>query len=75
MEEVTSVERCGEREHATPLLLLRCADEFELQEIADALAIPLGTVKSRLHQALQHLRADPRLARFFADGNASRPER
>lgn len=49
------------------VVLLRFADGFELQEIADALAIPLGTVKSRLHQALAHLRADPRLARLFAE--------
>lgn len=48
------------------VLLLRFADGFELEEIADALAIPLGTVKSRLHQALAHLRGDPRLARLFA---------
>lgn len=49
------------------VLMLRFADGLELQEIADALAIPLGTVKSRLHQALGHLRADPRLARLFAE--------
>lgn len=48
------------------VLLLRFADGFELEEIAVALAIPLGTVKSRLHQALAHLRGDPRLARLFA---------
>ena len=30
------------------VLLLRYYQEFSLQEIADALQIPLGTVKSRL---------------------------
>jgi RNA polymerase sigma-70 factor (ECF subfamily) len=47
------------------VLLLRFSEGFELQEIAAALAIPLGTVKSRMHQALEQLRLDPRLARFF----------
>ena len=43
----------GERE----VVLLRFADDFDLKEIAEALAIPLGTVKSRLHGALEKLRA------------------
>lgn len=47
------------------LVLLRFVDGFELAEIAGVLAIPLGTVKSRLHQALANLRGDPRVARFF----------
>jgi RNA polymerase sigma-70 factor (ECF subfamily) len=38
------------------LLLLRYADGLDLREISDALEIPLGTVKSRLHQALSALR-------------------
>jgi RNA polymerase sigma-70 factor, ECF subfamily len=38
------------------VLLLRFADDLSLQQIADALAIPLGTAKSRLHNALQALR-------------------
>ena len=42
------------------VLLLRFEDGFSLEEIADALEIPLGTVKSRLHIALNTLRDDPR---------------
>jgi RNA polymerase sigma-70 factor (ECF subfamily) len=42
------------------VLMLRFMEEFSLEEIAEALAIPLGTVKSRLHHALKALREDPR---------------
>ena len=45
----------GQRE----VLLLRFVDGLELAEIATALEIPLGTVKSRLHQALERLRREP----------------
>ncbi len=38
------------------VVLLRFADGLELQEIAEALQVPLGTVKSRLHSALEILR-------------------
>jgi RNA polymerase sigma-70 factor (ECF subfamily) len=38
------------------VLLLRYADDRSLAQIADALAIPLGTVKSRLHAALAALK-------------------
>jgi RNA polymerase sigma-70 factor (ECF subfamily) len=45
---------------ATPLqqevLLLRFADGLDLAEIAEALRVPLGTVKSRLHNAIEALR-------------------
>lgn len=47
------------------VLLLRFVDGFSLEEIADALAIPLGTVKSRLHNALKTLRNDPRTLSWF----------
>ena len=43
------------------VLLLRFVADLPLQEIAVALAIPLGTVKSRLHIALDRLRQDPAL--------------
>lgn len=36
---------------------LRARDGLSLEEIAEALEVPLGTVKSRLHAALQKLRA------------------
>lgn len=48
------------------VLLLRFVDDFSLEEIARALEIPLGTVKSRLHHAIAALREDPRTARYFA---------
>lgn len=39
------------------VLELRLRDELSYEEIADVLQIPLGTVRSRLHTALQRLRA------------------
>jgi RNA polymerase sigma-70 factor (ECF subfamily) len=47
------------------VLILRFADDLSLQEIATALEIPLGTVKSRLHHALASLRANPALKNHF----------
>ena len=47
------------------VLLLRFADDLSLEEIGDTLGIPTGTVKSRLHNALQTLRRDPRTKRYF----------
>ena len=38
------------------ILGLRFADDLELKEIAEVLGVPLGTVKSRLHDALARLR-------------------
>jgi RNA polymerase sigma-70 factor (ECF subfamily) len=38
------------------VLLLRFIDDFSLAQIATALDIPLGTVKSRLHNALRAMR-------------------
>ncbi len=47
------------------VLLLRFVDGLSLAEIAEAMDIPLGTVKSRLHNALQTLRQDQRTRNFF----------
>lgn len=47
------------------VLLLRFVDGLSLNEIAEAMEIPLGTVKSRLHNALGALRDDPRTKSFF----------
>jgi len=47
------------------VLLLRFVDGLSLAEIGTALDIPLGTVKSRLHNALLTLRQDPRTRAFF----------
>ncbi len=46
-------------------LLMRFVDGMSLEEIADALAIPIGTVKSRVHNAIAALRADPRTRAYF----------
>ena len=52
----------GQRE----VLLMRFVDGMSLAEIAEALAIPEGTVKSRLHNALAAMKSDERVRRYFA---------
>jgi RNA polymerase sigma-70 factor (ECF subfamily) len=47
------------------VVVMRFVDDLKLEEIAQVLGIPLGTVKSRLHNALQMLRADARTRRYF----------
>jgi len=47
------------------VILLRFVDGLSLAEIASAVDVPLGTVKSRLHNALETLRKDPRTREFF----------
>ena len=47
------------------VLLMRFVDAMSLQEIAAALSIPEGTVKSRMHNALNALKADPRVRSYF----------
>lgn len=47
------------------VLLMRAVDGMSMQEIAAALSIPVGTVKSRLHTALATLRLDPAGAKYF----------
>lgn len=47
------------------VMLMRFVDDMSLQEIAEALGVPLGTVKSRLHHAIGALRDDPRAREFF----------
>lgn len=46
-------------------LLMRAVDDMSMEEIAIALGIPVGTVKSRLHHALGAMRADARLRVWF----------
>jgi RNA polymerase sigma-70 factor (ECF subfamily) len=43
------------------VVMLRFVDDMSLQEIATALEIPVGTVKSRLHLAIRQLRESPRM--------------
>ena len=49
------------------VLLMRFVDDMSLQEIATALNIPIGTVKSRLHHALQKLHQDRRTRDYFLE--------
>jgi len=53
--------------HQSEVLLLRYVDGFNLKEIAAALDIPEGTVKSRAHLGLKALKQDPKIARYFQD--------
>lgn len=52
----------GQRE----VLLLRIVDGLSVGEVAMALGVPTGTVKSRLHKAIERLRADARTTAYFA---------
>ncbi len=52
-------------EEQREVILLRFVDGLSLGEIAEAMDIPLGTVKSRLHNGLQTLRQDERTRSFF----------
>ena len=51
--------------HHREVVVLRFIDGLELSEIALALEVPLGTVKSRLHHALEGLRRNPNLRDYF----------
>ena len=56
---------CQLRAEHREVLLLRFVDRLTVPEIATALDIPDGTVKSRLHNAIAKLRADKRTKQFF----------
>ena len=47
------------------VIQLRCVDDMSLQDIASALEVPLGTVKSRLHQAIKQLKNKDISRKFF----------
>ena len=49
------------------ILLMRFVDDLSQPEIADALQIPLGTVKSRLHHAVQAVKNSPGISSFLRD--------
>lgn len=49
----------GLGEEHRDVIILRFADQLTLEEIADKLSVPKGTVKSRLHHALKKLRDNP----------------
>lgn len=47
------------------VVLMRFVDGMTLAEVATALRVPIGTAKSRLHNALRKLRDDPRTREYF----------
>jgi RNA polymerase sigma-70 factor (ECF subfamily) len=47
------------------VLLMRFVDDMTLEEIGIALAVPVGTVKSRLHHALAAVRENTCLRKYF----------
>lgn len=47
------------------IIALRFIDDLALQDIGEVLEIPLGTVKSRLHTAIQAMRNSPAVKDFF----------
>lgn len=49
------------------VLLMRFVDDMKLEDIAQTLKAPLGTVKSRLHNALKTLREDQRIRGYFEE--------
>ena len=48
------------------ILLMRFVDDMTQPEIAEALDLPLGTVKSRLHHAVQAVKNSPAAAELLA---------
>jgi RNA polymerase sigma-70 factor (ECF subfamily) len=49
------------------ILLMRFVDDMTIEEIAEALAIPVSTVKSRFYRALQSLHDEPRARKYFLE--------
>jgi RNA polymerase sigma-70 factor (ECF subfamily) len=49
------------------VVVLRFVDDLSLEQIAKAVGAPLGTVKSRLHHAIEKLRARLRTEKFRND--------
>jgi RNA polymerase sigma-70 factor, ECF subfamily len=49
------------------VVLMRFVDDMSLEAIAKTLAIPIGTVKSRLHHAINGIRNDPQALRYFQE--------
>ena len=50
------------------ILLMRFVDDMTQPEIAEALSLPLGTVKSRLHHAIHAARQLPNIEDILSDG-------
>jgi len=49
------------------IVLMRFVDDMSIEEIAKAIGIPAGTVKSRFYRALQTLRNDKRTRDYFLE--------
>jgi RNA polymerase sigma-70 factor, ECF subfamily len=64
-DELLGAVLAGLPEEHREVLILRFVDGLALGEIAEAMALPLGTVKSRLHYALETLRQNPRTRALF----------
>jgi len=60
-----SIESLPER--LREIIVMRYWLPAPVREIAAAFDLPVGTVKSRLHEAFETLRSDPRLAQCFRD--------
>jgi RNA polymerase sigma-70 factor (ECF subfamily) len=54
-------------EHQREVLLMRFVDDMSMDEIGQALSIPTGTVKSRLHLAIKALRENPMTAKMLEE--------
>ena len=65
-DELTQTLACLSDAHRE-ILLMRFVDEMTQPEIAIALNVPLGTVKSRLHHALLAIRQSPEIRERLAD--------
>lgn len=53
------------------VILLRFYEDASLSEIASALGIAIGTVKSRLHHALEKLRREPSVLNLLSESRES----
>jgi len=49
------------------VVLMRFVDDMSLAEIAEALDLPVNTVKSKLYRGLEALREDSRTRRYFLE--------
>lgn len=52
-------------EQQREVLLMKALDGMTQEDIAAALGVPVGTVKSRLHRAIEALKNDPATRRYF----------
>ena len=57
----------GLSEEHREVVLMRFVDDMSLEEIAGALGVPTGTVKSRLHHAVRGMREDVRVRKWFEE--------